>query len=141
MGAFGQAALCAGYFYYYLVTVRTGLLIDAGAAGFVTLAGIVFLAVAFIWFICMLLWGLTSFFKGFPAGVLVLLIIGSLLSLVLIAFNLAVTYKVAYAIMPKDALIQMMSTPVMMAAFMLLTIFAAAEDYRAKQIVDLHREV
>ena len=67
---------------------------------------------------------------------LALLSLGFVFSIMLVAFNVLVGYKSVHSVMPEDAMIEFLSTPVMVGAFMLLSIVACIEDYMAKRIVE-----
>lgn len=134
--SFFMAGLCGGYFLYYIITINGGVFVEENLTGLVGIAGIAMAAAAVLWFIYMFIWGITSFFKGFHPAVMALLALGFVFSIGLVAFNVLVGYKSCHNIMPEDAVMELLSTPVMVGAFMLLSVVACIEDFTAKKIVD-----
>lgn len=133
----GMAVLCAGYCGYYLITVRsTAAAFAGGSLGLVTIAGVGVAAAAVLWFIYMCIWGFTSFFKDFHVASMALLALGFVFAFLLMAFNLFMSYKVCHNIMPADAMYEIMSTPAMIALFMVLSLLAGLEDYMAKRGIE-----
>ena len=137
--SFFMAGLCGGYFLYFVITISGGVFVEENLSGLTGIAGIAMAAAAVLWFIYMFIWGITSFFKGFHSAVLALLALGFVFSIMLVAFNVLVGYKSVHGVMPDDAMMEFLSTPVMIGSFMLLSIVACIEDYMAKRIVE--REV
>lgn len=134
--SFFMAGLCGGYFLYYVITINGGVFVEENLTGLVGIAGIAMAAAAVLWFVYMFIWGITSFFKGFHPAVMALLALGFVFSIGLVAFNVLVGYKSCHNIMPEDAVMELLSTPVMVGAFMLLSVVACIEDFVAKKIVD-----
>lgn len=135
--SFFMAGLCGGYFLYYVITINGGVFVEENLTGLVGIAGVAMAAAAVLWFIYMFIWGITSFFKGFHPAVMALLALGFVFSIGLVAFNVLVGYKSCHNIMPEDAVMELLSTPVMAGAFMLLSVVACIEDFMAKKIVDM----
>lgn len=133
----GMAVLGAGYCAYYLLTVRnTAAALGGGSLGLVTIAGVGVAVAAVLWFIYMCIWGFTSFFKDFHVASMALLALGFVFAFLLMAFNLFASYKVCHNIMPADAMYEIMSTPAMIALFMVLSLLASLEDYMAKRDIE-----
>ena len=84
------------------------------------------------WYICSL-WGFTSFFRGFHVASMALLSLGFVFSFLLMLLNLFITWRSCSAVMPRDALYELMSTPAMIAMFMVLSVLASLEDFLAKR--------
>ena len=130
----GMLILCIGYFFYNMLTVGAGALLTASAStGMVTVAGIGVIVAAVIWLIYMCIWGFTSFFKGFHVAAMALLALGFVFAFLLMGFHLLVTYQVCRTSMPSDAMFEIMRTPVMVTAFMVLSLLACLEDFLAKR--------
>lgn len=86
-----------------------------------------------LWLVYMLLWGFTSFFRGFHVASMALLSLGFVFSFLLMLLNLFITWRSCSAVMPRDALYELMSTPAMIAMFMVLSVLASLEDFLAKR--------
>lgn len=133
----GLAVLCAGYGCYYLLSVRNSIAIAGGASGgMVVFAGVGMFVVAGLWLIYMCIWGFTSFFKNFHVASMALLALGFVFAILFVGLNLLTSYRTCRGLLPTDALYEMMSTPMMVAAFMVLSLLAALEDYLAKRVIE-----
>lgn len=135
----GMVILCVGYGLYYLITVGGGsFLIDGGGAGIASAGmaaagGVAVIIAGILWLVYMLLWGFTSFFRGFHVASMALLSLGFVFAFLLMLLNLVITWKSCHAVMPQDALYELMSTPAMIAMFMVLSVLASLEDFLAKR--------
>ena len=135
----GMLVLCVGYGLYYLITVGGGSFLIAGggtgiaSAGMATAGGVAVIIAGVLWLVYMLLWGFTSFFRGFHVASMALLSLGFVFSFLLMLLNLFITWRSCSAVMPRDALYELMSTPAMIAMFMVLSVLASLEDFLAKR--------
>ena len=108
--------------------------------GVIIIAIIAVIATSVLWFLYMLVWGITSLFPGFNIGILTILIVLFVVSGCAMVVTVGAAFFSLQAFsnfISVSQLLKIFTVPALICGFMLLCMLAAVEDYRAKRLVEV----
>lgn len=142
-GSFVSVFYIAGYMLISMVVVLGVSLAITGSRsidGPVFIAIVAVIATSVLWFLYMMVWGITSLFPGFNIGILTILIVLFVVSGCAMIVTVGAAFfsmRVFSDFISLSQLMEFFTVPVLICGFMLLCILAAVEDYRAKRLVEV----
>ncbi len=142
-GSFVSVFYIAGYMLISMIVVLGISLVTTGSSsmdGPVFIAIIAVIATSVLWFLYMLVWGITSLFPGFNIGILTILIVLFVVSGCAMVVTVGAAFFSLQAFsnfISVSQLLKIFTVPALICGFMLLCMLAAVEDYRAKRLVEV----